>query len=164
MAILIEHTGGRWPFWLSPRQIAVCPVGKSCCMLASVCLPALLTTNSPYLDVLSSCQVSENHEGYATSVFQALQDAGLYVDVDASARTVPKRIRAAQVAQYNLIVVVGDKEKDSGTVSVRCRDASTLKSVKDALGWNDSCDKDETLVMTAAQLLDVCSKLKAAKL
>jgi hypothetical protein len=93
-----------------------------------------------------------------------LQDAGLYVDVDASARTVPKRIRAAQVAQYNLIVVVGDKEKDSGTVSVRCRDASTLKSVKDALGWNDSCDKDETLVMTAAQLLDVCSKLKAAKL
>lgn len=26
MAILIEHTAGKWPFWLSPRQVAVCPV------------------------------------------------------------------------------------------------------------------------------------------
>lgn len=26
MAILIEHFGGKWPFWLSPRQILVIPV------------------------------------------------------------------------------------------------------------------------------------------
>lgn len=26
MAILIEHTGGKWPFWLSPRQCMVLPV------------------------------------------------------------------------------------------------------------------------------------------
>jgi threonyl-tRNA synthetase len=26
IAILTEHTGGRWPFWLSPRQIAICTV------------------------------------------------------------------------------------------------------------------------------------------
>lgn len=26
MAILIEHFGGKWPFWLSPRQIVVIPV------------------------------------------------------------------------------------------------------------------------------------------
>ena len=26
MAILIEHTGGKWPFWLSPRQVLVVPV------------------------------------------------------------------------------------------------------------------------------------------
>ena len=25
-AILIEHTGGRWPLWLSPRQVCVLPV------------------------------------------------------------------------------------------------------------------------------------------
>jgi threonyl-tRNA synthetase len=25
--ILIEHYGGKWPFWLSPRQILVIPVG-----------------------------------------------------------------------------------------------------------------------------------------
>lgn len=27
VAVLIEHFGGKWPFWLSPRQILVVPVG-----------------------------------------------------------------------------------------------------------------------------------------
>lgn len=26
MAILIEHTAGKWPFFLSPRQAVVCPI------------------------------------------------------------------------------------------------------------------------------------------
>lgn len=26
MAILIEHFGGKWPFWLSPRQVLIIPV------------------------------------------------------------------------------------------------------------------------------------------
>lgn len=29
MAILIEHTAGKWPFWLSPRQIMVVPIHES---------------------------------------------------------------------------------------------------------------------------------------
>ncbi|PRP81449.1 Threonyl-tRNA synthetase [Planoprotostelium fungivorum] len=29
MAILIEHTGGKWPFWLSPRQAIVIPVSAT---------------------------------------------------------------------------------------------------------------------------------------
>ena len=24
--MLTEHTAGKWPFWLSPRQIVVCPI------------------------------------------------------------------------------------------------------------------------------------------
>lgn len=28
MAILIEHTGGKWPFFLSPRQAIVCPISE----------------------------------------------------------------------------------------------------------------------------------------
>src|SRR5262245_59406215 len=28
LAVLIEHTGGKWPFWLSPRQACVVPVGQ----------------------------------------------------------------------------------------------------------------------------------------
>lgn len=28
MAILIEHFGGKWPFWLSPRQISICTVSQ----------------------------------------------------------------------------------------------------------------------------------------
>ena len=26
IAILTEQTAGKWPFWLSPRQIVVCPI------------------------------------------------------------------------------------------------------------------------------------------
>ena len=28
-AVLIEHYGGKWPFWLSPRQVMVVPVKDS---------------------------------------------------------------------------------------------------------------------------------------
>lgn len=28
MAILIEHLGGKWPFWMSPRQIIVLPISE----------------------------------------------------------------------------------------------------------------------------------------
>ncbi len=27
-AILCEHLGGKWPFWLSPRQVIVCPISE----------------------------------------------------------------------------------------------------------------------------------------
>lgn len=27
MAILTEHLAGEWPFFLSPRQVLICPVG-----------------------------------------------------------------------------------------------------------------------------------------
>ena len=30
IAILCEHTGGKWPFWLSPRQAVVVPVSEKC--------------------------------------------------------------------------------------------------------------------------------------
>ena len=30
MAILCEHTGGKWPFWVSPRQFVIIPMGKDC--------------------------------------------------------------------------------------------------------------------------------------
>lgn len=28
IAILIEHLGGKWPFWLSPRQALICPISE----------------------------------------------------------------------------------------------------------------------------------------
>ena len=27
-AVLVEHTGGKWPFWLSPRQVSIIPVSE----------------------------------------------------------------------------------------------------------------------------------------
>jgi threonyl-tRNA synthetase len=90
-AILIEHYGGKWPFWLSPRQALVVPVAL------------------PYVD-------------YARHVQKTLWDAGYFVDVDDSRNQLNKKIREGQLAQYNFILVVGDDEAKSGTVTVRTRD------------------------------------------
>eukprot|EP01132_Coremiostelium_polycephalum_P011285 gene11285-13820_t len=75
MAILIEHTGGKWPFWLSPRQAIV------------------ITVNDAYNE-------------FAGKVHKKLNDAGYYADFDSSDKTLQKKIREAQLAQYNYILVI----------------------------------------------------------
>uniref|UniRef100_A0A8C1CDS0 threonine--tRNA ligase n=1 Tax=Cyprinus carpio carpio TaxID=630221 RepID=A0A8C1CDS0_CYPCA len=92
IAILTENYGGKWPLWLSPRQVMVVPVGPTC-------------------------------EEYAQRVQQEFHRGGLMTDVDLDPGcTLNKKIRNAQLAQYNFILVVGEKEKSSDTVNVRTRD------------------------------------------
>ncbi|GLE00368.1 hypothetical protein PINS_up009125 [Pythium insidiosum] len=112
MAILIEHTAGKWPLWLSPRQVAVLPIADA-------------------------------HREYAQRVADTLsKDGGLYVDVQDSSKTLNKRVREAQLAGYNYILVVGDKEAERNEVNVRTRDnqvhgatpvATFLEDVKAAI-------------------------------
>lgn len=106
MAVMIEHTGGKWPFWLSPRQISIVPVAGA-------------------------------YNEYAHSVGAALHAAGYYVDVDASTSTMKKKIREAQLAQYNFILVVGEKEVADSSVNIRTRDNEVLgaRSLADALAF-----------------------------
>ncbi|XP_069838121.1 threonine--tRNA ligase 1, cytoplasmic-like isoform X1 [Dendropsophus ebraccatus] len=92
IAILCENYGGKWPFWLSPRQVMVVPVGPSC-------------------------------DDYAQQVCKEFFDAGFMADVDLDhSCTLNKKIRNAQLAQYNFIFVVGEKEKANNAVNVRTRD------------------------------------------
>lgn len=92
MAILTENFGGKWPFWLSPRQSTVVPVGPM-------------------------------FEDYAQKVCQEINRAGFICDMDVDqGDTMNKKIRNAQIAQYNFIFVVGEREKTAGTVNVRTRD------------------------------------------
>ncbi|XP_026198891.1 threonine--tRNA ligase 1, cytoplasmic [Anabas testudineus] len=92
IAILTENYGGKWPLWLSPRQVMVVPVGPTC-------------------------------EEYAQKITQEFHNSGLMTDVDLDPGcTLNKKIRNAQLAQYNFILVVGEKEKTSNTVNVRTRD------------------------------------------
>lgn len=92
IAILCEHWGGKWPLWLSPRQVCIVPIDASC-------------------------------EPFCDEVRKKLQD--FYVDVDYSSDKFNKKIRDAQIAQYNYILVVGRKEVQNGTVNVRTRDNVT---------------------------------------
>ncbi|CAA6672500.1 unnamed protein product [Spirodela intermedia] len=56
-----------------------------------------------------------------------LHAAGYYADADITDRKLEKKVREAQLAQYNFILVVGEKEASSGQVSVRVRDGTDYK-------------------------------------
>lgn len=66
--------------------------------------------------------VADRHIPYATQLHKQCSDSGFETHVDNSSESVSKKIRAAQLAQYNYILTVGDKEIESQCVSVRTRD------------------------------------------
>eukprot|EP01018_Ginkgo_biloba_P009148 Gb_19674 [translate_table: standard] len=81
------------------------------------------------------CPVSEKSADYALRVRDQIHQAGYYVDVDTSDRKIQKKVREAQLAQYNFILVVGEEEANTGQVSVRIRDQSAhgVKSMEKLL-------------------------------
>nr|QBK88577.1 MAG: threonyl-tRNA synthetase [Mimivirus LCMiAC01] len=97
-AILTEHYAGKWPFWLSPRQVKIIPIADK------------------YLE-------------YAKKVKDIIHKNKYYVDVNSNNNTLNKKIRNAQKEQYNYILVVGQRELDNDTISVRYRDNKNKKVV-----------------------------------
>lgn len=60
---------------------------------------------------------------YAERVRKQLHSASFCADADIDDRQrMPKKVRNAQTAQYNFILVVGEKEISTDTVNVRTRD------------------------------------------
>ena len=49
-------------------------------------------------------------------------EQGYHCDLDNSSKTLQKKIRDNQLAQYNYILVVGKEEVENKTVNVRTRD------------------------------------------
>jgi threonyl-tRNA synthetase len=66
--------------------------------------------------------VADRHEPYANELAKQIKAAGFQVDVDASAESVSKKVRNAQLAQYNYILTIGDKELENRTLNLRTRD------------------------------------------
>lgn len=98
IAMLAENWRGRWPFWLSPLQAQVIPV-------------------------------HERFNDYAQSVTDELRKANFWVDCNLKRNSsLNLKIRQASLLPYNLILVVG--ERDASSDSVTCR--SPTHSVKDS--------------------------------
>ncbi len=59
------------------------------------------------------------------------------MDVDDSTLRFKKKIRTAQLSQYNFILVVGEKEMENKSVNIRTRDNDVHgeKSIADTLMW-----------------------------
>lgn len=66
--------------------------------------------------------VSETTADYASEVKREIRKAKVWVEVDDTSSTMQKKVRSAQLAQFNYILVVGEQEKAARTVNVRTRD------------------------------------------
>ncbi|MBN2338111.1 MAG: threonine--tRNA ligase [Acidobacteria bacterium] len=65
--------------------------------------------------------IAERHHEYAQRVMRRLKEANLRVEVDGRNEKMGYKIRAAQTQKVPYMLVVGDKELESGEVSVRNR-------------------------------------------
>ena len=65
--------------------------------------------------------ISDKFHGYAEEVRQQLDMAGLRVSVDTRSEKIGYKIREAQLHKIPYMLVIGEKEVESGTVSVRKR-------------------------------------------
>ena len=89
IAFLLEETKGNLPLWLAPTQCVVLPIAP------------------------------DAHGDYAASIVQELKKKGIRVELDDRNEKLGYRVREAQTSKIPVEVVVGDKERDEKSVTVR---------------------------------------------
>ena len=70
--------------------------------------------------------ISDRHNDYARRVGDTMKAADLRADIDTSSGRMNAKIRNAQMEKIPYMLVVGDKEMESGTVAVRLRSGEDL--------------------------------------
>ena len=65
--------------------------------------------------------IADRHVEYANEVEDKLREAGIRASTDASSSRMSAKIREAQLMKVPYMLVVGDREAEAGTVSVRLR-------------------------------------------
>jgi threonyl-tRNA synthetase len=89
--VLIEHYAGAFPLWLAPVQVALVPIS------------------------------SDKHLEYAEAVKTKLEAAGLRVELNARNEKMNAKIREFTLQKVPFVLIMGDKEAASESVSVRTR-------------------------------------------
>ncbi len=88
VAVLLEHTGGNFPLWLTPEQAIILPI-------------------------------SEKYQKYAEKVLESLENSEIRALIDDRSEKTGRKIRDAEVQKIPFMIIVGEKEKNEGTVSIR---------------------------------------------
>ncbi|MFZ0241662.1 MAG: threonine--tRNA ligase [Desulfobacterales bacterium] len=73
--------------------------------------------------------ITDELAAYAAEVDQVLTRAGLRTEVDSRAESLNKKIREAQLRYIPLILTIGKKEQEAGTLSVRTLDGTVAHGV-----------------------------------
>ncbi|MGA7836365.1 MAG: threonine--tRNA ligase [Ignavibacteriaceae bacterium] len=63
--------------------------------------------------------VSQNFSDYGNEVYQAMKDAGIRVELDSRNEKIGYKIREAETQKIKYMVIVGEKEREAGNISVR---------------------------------------------
>jgi len=88
VAVLIEHTAGKFPVWLTPDQVVVLPI-------------------------------SEKYNDYAQKVLNDLNISDIRTVIDDRNEKIGRKIRDNELKRIPYLLIVGEKEAENGTVSVR---------------------------------------------
>jgi len=88
MSILIEHTAGKFPLWLTPDQFALLPI-------------------------------SDKYNALCEDIKLQLAKFDIRGYVDDRVESIGRKIRDTEVNKIPLMMIVGDKEAESNTLSVR---------------------------------------------
>ena len=65
--------------------------------------------------------VSDKHREYASQILEKLQNAGIRAEMERQSNTIGYQIREAHNAKIPYALIIGDKEIEANTVSVRDR-------------------------------------------
>jgi threonyl-tRNA synthetase len=98
VAVLLEHTAGKFPLWLTPEQYIVLPI-------------------------------SEKFQEYAEKVSQVLKKYDIRGSIDDRSEKTGRKIRDAEVLKIPYMLIVGEKEQEAGSVSVRMHGGKDLGSL-----------------------------------
>lgn len=88
VAVLLEHTAGKFPLWLAPQQAVVMPI-------------------------------SEKYNDYAQKVSKTLNDLDVRNEIDERNEKIGRKIRDNELRRIPFLLIVGEKEQEDETVSVR---------------------------------------------
>lgn len=100
MAYILEETKGLLPTWLSPIQVAIIPVNN------------------------------EYHLEYAKEIEKILIENDIRVNLDSREEKLGYRLRETQTKKIPYTIILGDKEKDSNTISYRLHGEKETTTIK----------------------------------
>ena len=101
MSVFIEHTSGWFPFWCAPEQVRI------------------LTVNDQVLDYVEKIKQILSEVTLETP----LKHNDLRFTADLSDESLGKKIKRAVSMKTPVLLIVGERDKENGTVSVREKDA-----------------------------------------
>ncbi len=73
--------------------------------------------------------ISERFHDYAATVMDALKNVGIRCEMDGRAEKIGYKIREAQLDKVPYMIIIGQKEAESGEISVRKRDSGDMGSM-----------------------------------